>query len=191
MSSIDREIGFRLKIARKAAGFKTAISFAQKMRIAKSTFSQHENGTRSLTAEQIIFYSDTLQIDPSWLLTGNGHPCPTDKNKEVKKAYIEKEVNLLIEDNQLPATKNSTISMENNSATVNMPLFSKIIILSLAELSKNNVHIQAEELVKFCISMYNSIEFLNSDESEKDSIINLSIKSMMLGNKIVLKKTAG
>lgn len=191
MSSIDREIGLRLKIARKAAGFKTAISFAQKMNIAKSTFSQHENGTRSLTAEQIIFYSDTLQIDPSWLLTGNGHPCPTDKNKETKKAYIEKEVCLLIEENQLPTAKNSTISMENNSAIVNMPLFSKIIILSLSELSKNNVHIQAEELVKFCINMYNSIEFLHSDENEKDSIINLSIKSMMSGNKIVLKKTAG
>lgn len=191
MNNTDKEIGLRLKIARKAAGYNTAISFSQSINIAKSTYSQHENGTRGLTAEQIMFYSECLNVEPSWLLTGFGHPCPTFKDKESRRAFIDNEVNDLINLNMLPVVKNVTITMEDNATIINMSLFSKIIISAIDELSKNNTRVQANELVKFCIDMYNNIEFLSSDEKEKESIINLSIKSMLLGNRIVLKKTAG
>lgn len=190
MSNVDKEVGLRLKIARKAAGFKTAFSFAQNMSIPKSTYSQHENGKRSLTAEQIMFYSQALDLEPSWLLTGLGHPCPLSKDKLTRKEFIENEINELQKANELPIVKNVQISVDDSSAVVNMVLFSKILTTAIKELSANNIKVQADELVKFCIDMYNNIEFLTADENEKDSIINFSIRSMLSGNKIVLKKSS-
>lgn len=188
MHHIDKEIGLRLKIARKAANHKTALAFANSAGIPKSTYSQHENGKRSLTADQIMHYSNLLSIEPSWLLTGLGHPCPLSNDKTMRKEFIDKEISLLQSLEELPINKNIQISADDNSAVVNMVLFSKILIAAIKELVVNNLHIEAEELVKFCIEMYNNIEFLNADDNEKNTIINFSIKSMLIGNKIALHK---
>lgn len=190
MPTIDKEIGLRLKVARKAAGYKTALAFAKKMNIPKTTYSQHENGKRSLTAEQIMFYSHILSLEPSWLLTGLGHPCPTSQDKINRKAYIEKSIIELQQANELPILKNIQISAEDNSAVVNMILFKKILVKAIKELSEKNLGIHANELVMFCIDIYNNIEFLVADEFEKERIIDLSINSMLRGNKVIFKKAS-
>lgn len=188
MGNVDKEVGLRLKIARKAAGYKTALNFANEMNIPKSTYSQHENGKRSLTAEQITYYADKLDIEASWLLTGLGHPCPLGKNKVQRKDEIEREITLLQESNHLPPIKNPQIEINDNSAVINMELFSKIITSAIKALASKNLQIQAEELVAFCIDAYNNIEFLVTSQDEKNKIIDLSVNSMLRGNHIILKK---
>ncbi len=188
MGNVDIEIGLRLKIARKAVGYKTALNFANKMNIPKSTYSQHENGKRSLTAEQITHYADKLDIEASWLLTGLGHPCPSGKNKIQRKEEIEREIIVLQASNDLPTIKNPHIEINDNSAVVNMELFSKIITSAIKALASKNLQIQAEELVAFCIDAYNNIEFLVTSPEEKNKIIDLSVSSLLRGNHIILKK---
>ena len=189
MANVDKEIGLRLKIARKSARYKTALDFANKMQIPKSTYSQHENGKRSLTAEQIMDYSYKLDIEASWLLTGLGHPCPLGRNKKERKEEIEHEIMQLQESNELPHFKNPHIEISDNSAVVNMELFSKIITSAINALTSKNLSIQADELVAFCIDAYNNIEFLVTSHDEKTKIIDLSVNSMLRGNHIILKKT--
>lgn len=188
MANTDTEIGLRLKISRKAAGFKTALDFANKMQIPKSTYSQHETGKRSLTPEQIIYYATKLDIEPSWLLTGVGHPCPLGKNKAERKDEIDREITKLQELNELPHFKNYQIEISDNSAVVNMELFSKIITSAIKAITSKNLKIQADELVAFCIDAYNNIEFLVTSHDEKNKIIDLSINSMLRGNHIILEK---
>jgi transcriptional regulator with XRE-family HTH domain len=188
MRNVDSEVGLRLKIARKAAGYKTALNFAHKMKIPKSTYSQHENGKRSLTAEQITHYADRLDIEASWLLTGSGHPCPLGKNKIQRKEIIEAEIGKLQKANHLPPIKNPHIEMNDNSAVVNMELFSKIITSAIKALTSENSLIQADELVAFCIDAYNNIEFLATSPDEKNKIIDLSVSSMLRGSHIIVQK---
>ena len=189
MTNADKEIGLRLKIARKTAGFKTALDLANKMQIPKSTYSQHETGKRSLTPEQLINYANKLDIEASWLLTGTGHPCPLGKNKVSRKNAIEHEVSKLQELNELSPFEHRQIEIKDTSAVVNMELFSKIITSAIQAIMFQNLKIQAEELVAFCIDVYNNIEFLITNQEEKNKIIDLSISSMLRGNHIILKKT--
>ncbi|GEM_PF-1698114 len=184
MNNINKQIGLRLKIARKSIGFKTAILFAQKTKIPKSTYSQHENGERSLTAEQLLYYSDNLEISPGWLLTGLGHPCPTSRNKIKQKAFIDLAVAELQKESKLPILKNLQISVDDNAALVNMDLLSKIFTIAIKALPLNESKVQADELLNFCIEIYNNVEFLLTNEQEKSKIIKLSINSMLRGNKI-------
>lgn len=188
MCRIDNEIGLRLKIARKATGFQTALDFANKMNIPKSTYSQHENGKRSLTAEQIIQYAQKLDIEPGWLLTGLGHPCPSGKNKARRKEEIDQEIAILQKTNELPIVKNVHVEIDDNYAVVNMELFGKIIIAAIKALASSNFEINAEELATFCIDVYNNIEFIIIAQDEKEKIINLSVNSMLRGNSIILKQ---
>lgn len=189
MNNINIEIGLRLRIARKTAEYKTALNFASKMKIPKSTYSQHENGKRSLTAEQITFYADKLNVDARWLLTGLGHPCPLEKNRIERKENIERQIAILQEAKELPYLKNSQINMDDNAAVVNMELFSKVLVSAISTLAAKSLNIQAEEVVSFCIHVYNNIEFLMADDVEKNKIIDLSINSMLKGYDILLKKT--
>lgn len=70
MTQLDQQIGRRLRIARKACGYKSARAFATKFDVPESTYSQHETGKRSLSPELLLFYSNSLGIDAGWLVTG-------------------------------------------------------------------------------------------------------------------------
>lgn len=62
----------RLKEARRAAGFKTAIEFAAKHGFPQATYQHHENGTRGMKIDVCRRYARLLGVDETWLLTGNG-----------------------------------------------------------------------------------------------------------------------
>ena len=74
MSIINKQIGVRLRAARRYAEYSSAKAFAKKHSIAESTYSQHETGKRALNAEALAHYSELLNINPGWLLTGQGQP---------------------------------------------------------------------------------------------------------------------
>lgn len=67
----DVEIGQRLKIARKGAGFKTARAAAESLGVPYPTYSQHENGTRGITREADL-YARRFKVSLDWLLRGRG-----------------------------------------------------------------------------------------------------------------------
>lgn len=70
MNSLSKLVGQRLRIARQAAGFKTARAFAQAHDIAQSTYSQYETGKRHFSIQVFARFSQFLNINPNWLLFG-------------------------------------------------------------------------------------------------------------------------
>lgn len=68
----SKDIAKRLKEARKARGFKAARTFSKLHQIAESTYAQHESGKRKLNITTLLEYSDLMQINGAWLLTGQG-----------------------------------------------------------------------------------------------------------------------
>lgn len=187
MANLNKHIGLRLKIARKSAGYNTAIEFSTKFNIPKSTYAQHESGNRSLTAELIIYYTDLLCLDPGWLLTGYGYPCPLDKNKNMRKKIIDEEIKKLQEGNKLLRVPHTQILSDDTSASINMELFKLILITAFKAVMEKKLSIEAEELINFCIDVYNNVDILSVPMNEKEKIIELSLKSMLRGPKVIIK----
>lgn len=68
----------RLKLARVAAGFRTAKAFSDKFGIPQSTYSVHEAGTRDILPDVAQDYSDKLgNCSAGWILTGEGRGIGT------------------------------------------------------------------------------------------------------------------
>lgn len=188
MSETDKNVGIRLKLARKSAGYKTAIEFSSAFSIPKTTYSQHEQGSRSLTADLIMSYSKMLCFDPGWLLTGEGHPCPLDINKKLRKQFIAEEIFKLQEKNILPSFAHHKIFPDDNAALVNMELFIEILCKAFDAFLSKKISIETQELINFCIRIYNDIDIISISLEEKRKIIEISINSMLMGSKISLKK---
>lgn len=75
--TITKQIAKRLREARLKAGFKSLKDFTVLNSIPLSTYSQHETGKRAINAELILIYSELLDINPDWLLTGNNQNLET------------------------------------------------------------------------------------------------------------------
>lgn len=67
----DDEIGARLKVARDAAGYRSAAKAAEAMGMAYPTYAGHENGSRGLR-KNIERYAQFFRVSVDWLLTGRG-----------------------------------------------------------------------------------------------------------------------
>lgn len=68
----------RLRAARRRAGFPSARSAATRHRWAVSTYAQHENGARKLSAENVRDYAARLGVDPGWLVAGDAELEPRE-----------------------------------------------------------------------------------------------------------------
>lgn len=66
----NKEIGNRLKAARKTAGFSSAIDAAAAQRISYPTYAAHENGTRGISGKMLELYAKRFGVTTDWLLSG-------------------------------------------------------------------------------------------------------------------------
>lgn len=181
--SISKNIGKRLKIARQVAGYKTAKAFYEHFSIPKTTYSQHESGLTCPSADLLIFYSNILEIDVTWLLTGRGHPCPNAVDAKNRKALITLAVHELQEKGELPLVTSQPINADSDYALVDVGLLKKILVQAIDIIPNNQHSIDSNEMLEFCLNVYNNIEPLRIDNNEKDKIIALSIASMLTGRK--------
>jgi len=67
----NREIGRRIQMARKAAGFVSAVQAAEALGVNYRTYAGHENGNRN-SINALPFYSKRFKVSVDWLLTGEG-----------------------------------------------------------------------------------------------------------------------
>ena len=66
------ELHERLRAARKAAGYATAIDAAKAFGWNKNTVTSNENGNRTFSREAAERYANAYHVDLGWLLTGKG-----------------------------------------------------------------------------------------------------------------------
>ena len=66
----NKEIGNRLKAARKAAGFLSAIDAAAALDINYRTYIGHENGNRGISRNALELYAKRFGVTTDWLLSG-------------------------------------------------------------------------------------------------------------------------
>lgn len=69
---MKRDIAQRLRLARTAAGYRTAKEFAASHGVPQPTYALHESGERGLRADVADRYASLLGVSTAWLLTGDG-----------------------------------------------------------------------------------------------------------------------
>jgi len=114
--------GARLRAARKAAGFRTALEFIKKNKIPASTYSQYESGARTPDDSTLRFYSKAFDVDFIWLKEGKGHPF--SKSLPEKKNTLNEELLHLKISKNTPKLLSEII---RNSLNTHLPHLSKQI----------------------------------------------------------------
>lgn len=133
-------LGARLRVARKASGYRTAKAFILKHKIPASTYSQHESGARMPDEETLKFYSKKLGINFDWLRTGQGNPYKDLTND--KKNVIQEE---------------SLLVRSQKEDKVNQPLLIFLLkkMMEIKHSLKSELSISM--IVKDAISLHNEI----------------------------------
>jgi hypothetical protein len=177
MNKLSEQIGLRLRSARRAANFKSARSFAFQNNIPESTYSQHETGKRSLSPEMLLRYSDLLNINIGWLLTGKGGS--SIYQEQTKEGMISPEIQNLKD--YLDGSVNTIPPIKDRIALVDMDLFFDVLRAIAVTFSNDKIRVGYEELLEFCIEVYNNVVSNSVNEKNRKSLINLSVSSLKRG----------
>jgi len=136
MSEIYIQIGARLREARIRAGYSASADFANKLKINKPTYSNHENGNKAISIETIMEYAKYLNVSWQYLVTGE------IMNNDIQKKNIIDGNYILYEE-----------------------LFAKVLI-SIEELFiEQNIKMSGERKAELIYAIYTSIYDRNNENS--------------------------
>jgi transcriptional regulator with XRE-family HTH domain len=176
MMNFKECLGFRLKAARRAKGFKSARLFAERAKTPPTTYAQHESGKRAINIERLLNYCDLLGIDPNWLIFGGDKPYITHSTTE--KSLLET-ASTTIKQLHSPASLIEQIK-DSPVLSIDMFLYNQIVTALFAV--SGELSISANEATAFCVDVYNSIISTSADKSARTKMIKLSISSLIRGN---------
>ncbi len=179
MSKLSEQIGLRLRAARRAANFRSARTFAFQNEIPESTYSQHETGKRALSPEMLLNYSQLLNVDPGWLLTGDGSPYLMQGQDQEREQLISQEMQNLR--NFLDGSMYKIPPIKGRIALIDMELFLDVLRAIAVSFSNDKISVSYEDLIDFCIDIYNNVVTTSVNEKNRKSMINLSISSLKRG----------
>ncbi|MCK4608365.1 MAG: helix-turn-helix transcriptional regulator [Gammaproteobacteria bacterium] len=182
MNRLAEKIGLRLRAARRANNFRSARGFALHHNIPESTYSQHETGQRSLRPEIMLHYSELLNVSPNWLLTGEGgdnlnalqNPMQETESQQPSGVASNFKDYLTGITKQIPPIKDRV-------ALIDMELFIEVLRAIAVTFANDKISVSYEELIDFCVEVYNSVVTTSPNKSNSKAIINLSISSLKKG----------
>jgi transcriptional regulator with XRE-family HTH domain len=151
--------GIRLKAARKAAGFKTAREFIEKHDIPKSTYSQHETGSRNPEDEFVKLYAKLFNVRYAWLKDGDG--VPSAKMSAAKKNTMQEELFDI-----------SPMKQEITDVT----LLTKIFDTLLQQHEKQIPKLNTKKLVAKAVKVYNELMKNYKTKAERIKKMSLTLK---------------
>lgn len=82
---------------------------AEILQISARAYQNYENGHRDLPTEVVRALHQLLGIDPTWLLTGEGHEQASDTPDLLQELIIQVEGSLEALDRRLPAGKKARL----------------------------------------------------------------------------------
>ena len=164
--------GIRLKMARVAAGFKSAKEFCEKHNIPSSTYSLHETGRRNLRVKIAEKYAGLLDVSTAWLLTGTGSPYKIEADDE--PLAHDKFMDLLNYKGRSQVTQSLQYKNEYLN-DVNTLVFCKIVIRIIEILQELDFHLNVNQLTKKAVEIYKDVSLSSNDQETQMSMVDLSI----------------
>lgn len=179
MHSINTNISKRLKIARIANSYKTAKDFAAAHNIPNTTYSQHESGKRALSIENLFNYAALLNIEPAWLMIGQGYPCNQKKTDLLELKIFELQDEMASK-GEIDLSATPFIEWDKKLSFVNIELLKKILN-ELLPLLKTIPDKHTKDAVDFCFDLYNKLISIQADGEEKEKLVRICIDSFFKG----------
>lgn len=162
----ESRIGDRLKAARKAAGYKTAMAFCQKFDIPKSTYSQHESNERNIKEALLEKYAESLSLNIEWLRTGEGSPISNKNNLSAHKLDHELAENKLVND-----------ILNRRFAIHSMDEALLAEVLSSLMSRKESSSMTSAELAHAATGLYNSLQMAVSDDKNRIEMVKVAVET--------------
>lgn len=179
MVNHNHAISTRLKIARIASGYHTSKEFAELNGIPLTTYCQLETGKRAMTIESLFNYSTWLNIEPSWLLTGQGNPCGEFGDKDLEQKILARQ-ETLGRSGHLETSAIPTISLHNKYSNINIEIFKKVLH-DLLPLLKDLPNSNTDDVIDFCFELYNRIVTTDVEDDERGKLIKICLESFFSG----------
>lgn len=179
-----KEIAKRLKEARIAAGYETARLFIEKYNLLQSTYSLHETGQRAIGTQAAIAYSQHLDIDLNWLLTGEGQGPLT---KKVLPAQAKQKATGAPQDTQRLSEedlkKMTLITQTKHCDMAVKPIDYDLLSLITREVMKlyNQDSTHSNEIAQAISGIYKNIEETTNDDAGKRLLIKPLINAYQIG----------
>ena len=172
MSKLD-ETHTRLKTARLAAGYRTAINFCEKNQIPVSTYNMHETGKRKLSADVAEKYASILNINAAWLFTGEGDPYPGPTNESNAHLTEDEYLKLLNYSGnyKIPSTPADPLT----STPINTVLFCRIFNDIVQVLNELNTSLNIKYACHYATEIYEDILETSQIHEEQLTMLNLAI----------------
>lgn len=167
---IDKlKIGSRLRAARKAAGFKTALAFCEKFAIPLSTYSQNESGIKAPRAEALKNYADYLGVNLDWLKTGLGMPI-TGAN-----IAIASQITQTLSEDEIAE---ELLSQRYAQSPIDESLLSELLKVLLEHFqAKNAEKIDLDALAKATAGLYNNLRKMDTDPLIRSQLIRVAVET--------------
>lgn len=156
----------RLKTARMAAGFHTAIDFCQKFKIPVSTYNMHETGKRKIRPDIAEKYANHLGVSTAWLLTGMGEPYPNSTIVNDQSDLTEGEYLELL--NYSGNKKLYSANTPELPGKVNVLLYTRIVAEMIEFLKSMSEPMDFQFVASHAVEIYRDI--IQATDSSKDQI---------------------
>lgn len=165
------------------SGYTNANKLAEKLGISASKYSQHETTKRSINIESLMQYANALDINPAWLLTGQGSPCTdTGDNGERGKRILDV-IDKLEKMGAIEASKAPLIESQQVISYIHTELFRNILVHIVPLIKEHPEPKSNEEIVDFLFDMYNKVVMSNVDDKSRQLLIRMCIESFFKGLK--------
>lgn len=156
----DAKICARLRAARKTAGYRSSFDFSKKFNIPKSTYSQHESGSRIPKDPALKEYAVHLGVSFNWLRYGRGLAFGADDSE--RNEALAKEI----------AFEPQHINIELDEVLITMVLTR---VLDFAE--KNGKLLSNYEISKAAVAIYTTLTKSTLAEPAQDEIIKVGVET--------------
>ena len=170
----------RLKTARIADGYKTAVSFCKAHNIPLTTYNMYETGRRAISYKIAKKYAELLHTNTQWIMKGTGSPYPEHQNPEdilTEQAFFK----------LLSYNGNSKLPfIKSESHPINSQLYCKIFEEIILVLSEYHCSLDIKYASQYATEIYQDI--LQSSEVFEEQLAMISLAMTILKRNI---KNAG
>lgn len=168
----------RLRMARIAAGFKSAKAFCAQYNIPASTYSLHETGGRSLKQATTQKYAELLNVSAEWLLTGTGHAYE-DNDKINSHPISDAEFKQLLNYKGKEIAKTTNNTQNQQTTLVDATLFAKILLKLQHCCQHNQLPLTEQALTQTACELYADITQSSQDSAKQMIMIDLAITTFL------------
>lgn len=165
-----KEIGSRIKIARQlSVNYNYSKEVASNLGIPATTYSQYENGSRTIPFNVLYQIAKLLNVNYSWLVAGS-LPITMPFNRKYEEKFYQE-----CDKQNIAVKELKNIDNEEQIITIDLFLLIQIIKNTIKYIDKSN-----DSFTEIVIEIYNMIAPVENIQKSQKKLVDLTLKSLQM-----------